>query len=38
MVAYALDAFYKYQSIGKGELAQGERIIYKETTTVQQVV
>lgn len=34
MVAYAFDAYLKFLAMRSGELAQGERQISKETTTV----
>ncbi|KAK9737646.1 hypothetical protein QE152_g10540 [Popillia japonica] len=33
MVAYGLDAFLKFRGIRNGELAQGERVVSKQTTT-----
>lgn len=33
MVAYGYDAFLKYRAIQSGELAQGERVITKQTTS-----
>lgn len=32
MVAYGIDAFLKWQGIQSGQLAQGERVINKQTT------
>ncbi|XP_018319524.1 CKLF-like MARVEL transmembrane domain-containing protein 4 [Agrilus planipennis] len=34
MVAYGLDTFLKYKAIRSGEIAQGEREVQKQTTTV----
>ncbi|CAH0556947.1 unnamed protein product [Brassicogethes aeneus] len=34
MVAYGFDAFLKFKSVKEGQLAQGERVVNKETTTV----
>lgn len=34
MVAYGYDAFLKYVAVRSGDIAQGERQITKETTTV----
>ncbi|KAG5885798.1 hypothetical protein JTB14_031515 [Gonioctena quinquepunctata] len=34
MVLYGIDAFLKFQGIKTGQLAQGERVISKQTTTV----
>ncbi|KAL1494661.1 hypothetical protein ABEB36_010227 [Hypothenemus hampei] len=33
MVVYGIDAFIKFQAIKTGELAQGERVISKQSTT-----
>lgn len=34
MVAYGVDAYLKLRAIQSGQLAQGERVINKETTRV----
>lgn len=34
MVAYGVDAFFKLKAVQNGELAQGERIVNKQTSTV----
>ncbi|XP_060517165.1 CKLF-like MARVEL transmembrane domain-containing protein 4 [Cylas formicarius] len=34
MIAYALDAFLKYKAVQSGQLAQGERMVSKQTTAV----
>jgi hypothetical protein len=34
MVAYGIDAFLKFKAIQSGQIAQGERVINKQTTTV----
>lgn len=34
MVAYGFDAYLKFKAVQNGELAQGERVIRKETSTV----
>lgn len=33
MVAYAADAYLKFRAIKAGQLAQGERVISKQTAT-----
>lgn len=33
MVVYGYDAWLKWQGVQAGELAQGERVISKQTTT-----
>ncbi|CAG9768524.1 unnamed protein product [Ceutorhynchus assimilis] len=33
MVAYGIDAFFKFQAIKSGQLAQGERVMSKQSTT-----
>lgn len=34
MVAYGIDAFLKWQAVKSGQLAQGERVLSKQTTAV----
>ncbi|CAG9832858.1 unnamed protein product [Diabrotica balteata] len=34
MIAYAVDAFVKFRAIQSGQLAQGERVVSRQTTTV----
>ncbi|XP_074034717.1 CKLF-like MARVEL transmembrane domain-containing protein 4 isoform X2 [Leptinotarsa decemlineata] len=36
MVLYGIDAFIKFQAIKNGQLAQGERVISKQTTTISR--
>ncbi|XP_050307588.1 CKLF-like MARVEL transmembrane domain-containing protein 4 [Anthonomus grandis grandis] len=33
MVVYGIDAFFKFKAVKSGQLAQGERVINKQTTT-----
>lgn len=33
MVAYGIDAFFKFQAIKTGQLAQGDRVVNRQTTT-----
>lgn len=33
MTLYSVDAFFKFQAIKTGQLAQGDRVITKQTTT-----
>lgn len=34
MVAYGVDAFFKVKAVQNGELAQGERVVNKQTSKV----
>lgn len=36
MVAYGFDAFLKYSSLSRGEIAQGDRVVTKQTTLTTQ--
>ncbi|KAH1023778.1 hypothetical protein HUJ05_003379 [Dendroctonus ponderosae] len=33
MIVYGIDAFYKYQALKTGQLAQGDRMISRQSTT-----
>lgn len=34
MVAYGIDAFYKFRAVQNDEIAQGERSVSKQTSSV----